>query len=110
MGNAVALASMELIVPTPFASDEVRNQIRTSLFVDAGTVWDTEFNPDEVGRYINDSFSDDYSDPSLIRASYGAALQWMSPMGPLVFSIARPIKKYDGDDEEFFTFTIGRTF
>ncbi|ELR63628.1 Outer membrane protein assembly factor YaeT precursor [Photobacterium marinum] len=109
-GNAVALASMELIVPTPFASDEVRNQIRTSLFVDAGTVWDTEFNPDEVGRYINDTFSDDYSDPSLIRASYGAALQWMSPMGPLVFSIARPIKKYDGDDEEFFTFTIGRTF
>ncbi|WP_299020328.1 outer membrane protein assembly factor BamA [uncultured Photobacterium sp.] len=105
-GNAVALASMELIVPTPFVSDEVRNQIRTSVFVDAGTVWDTEYDlKDEDGKFLND-----YSDPSLIRASYGAALQWMSPMGPLVFSIARPIKKYDGDDEEFFTFTIGRTF
>ncbi|MGF1684282.1 outer membrane protein assembly factor BamA [Photobacterium minamisatsumaniensis] len=105
-GNAVALASMELIVPTPFASDEVRNQIRTSVFVDAGTVWDTEYDLKETdGKYIHD-----YSDPSLIRASYGAALQWMSPMGPLVFSIARPIKKYEGDDEEFFTFTIGRTF
>jgi len=105
-GNAVALASMELIVPTPFASDEIRNQIRTSLFIDAGTVWDTEYDlKDTDGKYL-----EDYSDMGLIRASYGAALQWMSPMGPLVFSIARPIKKYDGDDEEFFTFTIGRTF
>ncbi|GAB6264203.1 outer membrane protein assembly factor BamA [Photobacterium sp. CCB-ST2H9] len=105
-GNAVALASMELIVPTPFASDEVRNQIRTSLFIDAGNVWDTEYDlTDEDGAYLYD-----YSDPFLIRASYGAALQWMSPMGPLVFSVAKPIKKYDGDDEEFFTFTIGRTF
>ncbi|MCQ1058536.1 outer membrane protein assembly factor BamA [Photobacterium sp. DNB23_23_1] len=105
-GNAVALASMELIVPTPFASVEVRNQIRTSVFVDAGTVWDTEYDlRDSDGLYIHD-----YSDPSLIRASYGAALQWMSPMGPLVFSVAKPIKKYEGDDEEFFTFTIGRTF
>ncbi|UXI01844.1 outer membrane protein assembly factor BamA [Photobacterium sp. TY1-4] len=105
-GNAVALGSVELIVPTPFASEEAQNQLRTSVFVDAGTVWDTEYDlTDSDGRFLND-----YSDPSLIRASYGAALQWMSPMGPLVFSVARPIKKYEGDDEEFFTFTIGRTF
>lgn len=107
-GNAIALASMELIVPTPFVSDDFRSQIRTSMFVDAASVWDTEFVYD--AKYAGDRYYNDYSDPTNYRASYGAALQWMSPMGPLVFSIAKPIKSYEGDDEEFFTFTIGRTF
>ncbi|MBU2896513.1 outer membrane protein assembly factor BamA [Vibrio hepatarius] len=106
-GNAIATASMELIVPTPFASDEARSQIRTSLFVDAASVWDTEFNYREG---VSDPMYNDYSDPTNYRAAYGVALQWMSPMGPLVFSVAKPIEIYEGDDEEFFTFTIGRTF
>ncbi|EDP59099.1 outer membrane protein assembly factor BamA [Vibrio sp. AND4] len=109
-GNAVALASLELIVPTPFASDEVRNQVRTSIFFDMASVWDTEFDYREDRKTHGASYYYDYSDPTNYRSSYGAALQWMSPMGPLVFSLAKPIKKYDGDDEEFFTFTIGRTF
>ncbi|WP_440888560.1 outer membrane protein assembly factor BamA [Vibrio sp. WZ-1] len=109
-GNAVALASLELIVPTPFASDEVRNQIRTSIFFDMASVWDTEFDYRDSGAEFGDRYYYDYSDPTNYRSSYGAALQWMSPMGPLVFSLAKPLKKYDGDDEEFFTFTIGRTF
>ncbi|WP_041955335.1 outer membrane protein assembly factor BamA [Vibrio parahaemolyticus] len=109
-GNAVALASIELIVPTPFASDEVRNQIRTSIFFDMASIWDTEFDYRDSGAEYGDRYCYDYSDPTNYRSSYGAALQWMSPMGPLVFSLAKPIKKFDGDDEEFFTFTIGRTF
>lgn len=109
-GNAVALASLELIVPTPFASDEVRSQIRTSVFFDMASVWDTEFDYRDSGAEYGDRYYYDYSDPTNFRSSYGAALQWMSPMGPLVFSLAKPVKKYDGDDEEFFTFTIGRTF
>ncbi|HCH6353414.1 TPA: outer membrane protein assembly factor BamA [Vibrio parahaemolyticus] len=109
-GNAVALASIELIVPTPFASDEVRNQIRTSIFFDMASIWDAEFDYRDSGAEYGDRYYYDYSDPTNYRSSYGAALQWMSPMGPLVFSLAKPIKKFDGDDEEFFTFTIGRTF
>ncbi|MFA0570088.1 outer membrane protein assembly factor BamA [Vibrio gallaecicus] len=110
-GNAVALASLELIVPTPFASDEARSQIRTSVFFDMASVWDTEFNYQSSSQITSGGqYYYDYSDPTNYRASYGAALQWMSPMGPLVFSIAKPTKIYEGDDEEFFTFTIGRTF
>ncbi|MEZ8166095.1 outer membrane protein assembly factor BamA [Vibrio sp. 10N.222.54.F12] len=108
-GNAVALASVELIVPTPFASDEARSQIRTSVFFDMASVWDTEF-VDRGAPNSGQQYYYDYSDPTNYRSSYGAALQWMSPMGPLVFSLAKPIKIYEGDDEEFFTFTIGRTF
>lgn len=109
-GNAVALASVELIVPTPFASDEMQSQIRTSVFFDMASVWDTEFDYNDASITYGDKYYYDYSDPTNYRSSYGAALQWMSPMGPLVFAIAKPIEKYEGDDEEFFTFTIGRTF
>ncbi|MGY2572749.1 outer membrane protein assembly factor BamA [Vibrio sp. C8] len=109
-GNAVALGSLELIFPTPFASDEARNQIRTSIFFDMASVWDTEFDYREGGADYANEYYYDYSDPTNYRSSYGVALQWMSPMGPLVFSLAKPIKIYEGDDEEFFTFTIGKTF
>ncbi|UGA55500.1 outer membrane protein assembly factor BamA [Vibrio sp. VB16] len=109
-GNAVALASVELIVPTPFASEEMQTQIRTSVFFDMASVWDTEFNYLENNISYGEKYYYDYSDPMNYRASYGAAVQWMSPMGPLVFSVAKPIEIYEGDDEEFFTFTIGRTF
>lgn len=108
-GNAIAQASMELIVPTPFASDEAQSQVRTSVFMDVASVWDTEFDYRGQAEF-GSRYYYDYSDPMNYRASYGVALQWMSPMGPLVFSLAKPIKSYAGDDKEFFSFTIGRTF
>ncbi|MDX3774480.1 outer membrane protein assembly factor BamA [Chromatiaceae bacterium AAb-1] len=114
-GNAMGIMTLELITPTPFLSDDYRNSVRTSIFVDAGNVWDTEF---DINRYagmtaINNSYSPklvDYSDPSLIRATAGVSLQWISPMGPLTFSLAKIIKKYDGDLQENFSFNIGTTF
>ena len=110
-GNATATASIELIVPTPFASEEIQNSLRTSVFIDVASVWDTEFKyRDTDANMAGKDYYYDYSDPFAYRASYGIALQWVSPMGPLVFSMAKPIEIYDGDDEEFFTFTIGRTF
>jgi outer membrane protein insertion porin family len=109
-GNAVANASLELIVPTPFASEEAQSQIRTSVFFDVASVWDTEFDYSSISADYGQDYYYDYSDPTNYRSSYGLALQWISPMGPLVFAVAQPIKKYTGDDEEFFTFTIGKTF
>ena len=112
-GNALATGSVELIFPTPFLSEEYANLVRTTVFVDAGSVWDTEF---DASVYENQSclggcgYYGDYSDPSRLRASAGVSLQWLSPMGPLVFSLATPLKEYEGDKTEVFTFNIGTTF
>ncbi|WP_345316458.1 outer membrane protein assembly factor BamA [Ferrimonas gelatinilytica] len=111
-GNGIATLSAELVVPTPFLDEAYTNTVRTSFFVDAGNVWDSEFEYDRY-RFLPQSEFDklqDYSDPGRIRASYGISVQWISPMGPMVFSLAQPFKEYEGDRTEVFSFNIGRTF
>ncbi len=110
-GNAMTVASLEFIVPTPFASETYRNQLRTSVFLDAGSVWDTTFNQNDfdVCSAGCDKYYD-YSDPTKYRMSTGLSVQWLSPLGPLGISLAKAIKKQPGDKTEFFNFNIGRTF
>ncbi|GAA4363767.1 outer membrane protein assembly factor BamA [Kangiella marina] len=112
-GNAKFITSFELIFPTPFIEDS--SNVRTSFFVDAGNVWDTEFDRSrfenlEISPNSRFSTVPDFSDADNYRASYGISLQWYSPFAPLQFSLSRPIKSEAFDDTETFTFNIGKTF
>lgn len=112
-GNAKFLNSFELIFPTPFVDDN--SNVRTSFFVDAGNVWDTEFDVSrfkdlQVDRNSVLNRVPDFGEYNNFRASYGISLQWYSPFAPLQFSLSRPLKNEPYDDTETFTFNIGKTF
>ena len=111
-GNAIAIAGIELIVPTPFLDESYSNSVRTSFFVDAGNVWDTEFDLGDYSSIEPKEFEkiDDFADPSRIRTSAGLSIQWLSPMGPMIFNFAKTLSSEEDDETEFFSFNIGQTF
>ena len=96
-GNLLTEASLELIFPTPFATES--RSVRTFLFVDAGNVFDT-----------NDDNGLDEFDTHELRASAGIGLSWLTAIGPLSFNLATPLNDQSGDDTEVFQFSLGQTF
>ena len=49
-------------------------------------------------------------DSDAFRASAGVGVSWISPMGPLRFAFAVPVRKKAGDRIEKFQFQIGTSF
>ena len=71
-----------------------------STFVDAGAT----FGPgDNLNRYKSFAFGD-------LRYSVGVAVLWVSPLGPLKFSLGKALAAQPGDKTEVFQFTLGNTF
>jgi len=109
-GNALAVTTLELFFPVPFAEDV--SAVRTSMFFDAGNTWDTEFDLSRYSNLASEEFDklEDYSTPDKYRASWGFALNWLSPMGPIQISWSRPVRTYEFDDHEVISFEIGQVF
>ncbi len=94
-GNTLTVGSLELIIPTPLTPDS----FRVTTFLDAGNV----YNPG--GAPV---------DPDLgqgpIRYSAGIQGQWQTPMGSIIFSLAKPLNEQPGDNTEVFQFSAGTSF
>jgi outer membrane protein insertion porin family len=61
----------------------------------------------DVGRAFGENEKVSLSE---LRASAGVGLSWISPMGPLRFSFATPIRQQTGDKIQKLQFQIGTSF
>lgn len=91
-GTRRILGSAEVFFPFPGMKEKDRS-LRLSVFLDSGTVWGVS-----NGFAVSD-----------FRASTGLGMSWISPIGPLKFSFAIPIKKKSGDETQNFQFLMGTT-
>lgn len=99
-GNASLNFSVEMLMPLPGAD----RTLRWFTFFDGGWVWGDSYG--ENGR-VDDKMGISLSD---LRYSVGVGVAWISPLGPLKFSIAAPINDKPGDKTERFQFQIGTGF
>jgi len=67
------------------------------FFFDAANIWGVDY----------DSSIDDKSG---LRSSIGVGVDWLTPIGPLNFSLAQPLSKKSTDITETFRFNLGTTF
>lgn len=93
-GNLLVDASMGLIFP-----NYVSDNLRTTLYVDAGNVYDTF---DNTATYAG-------SGSGPIKYSVGIEADWLTPMGLIDISLARPLNPQQGEEEPF-QFSIGANF
>ena len=91
--------------------------VRLSLFADAGSVWDGQtYNSDPYSSKnpngTNGAYTGEHKSTfsNELRYSAGAAVTWLSPLGPMKFSYAYPIKKKPEDQIQRFQFQLGTTF
>ncbi|WP_431261414.1 outer membrane protein assembly factor BamA [Roseateles chitinivorans] len=91
-GNRKFNLNTEFYVPVPGSGND--KSFRLFAFLDAGNVWG----------------QDEKLDFGSVRASAGAGISWLSPMGPLRLSYGSPIRKKPTDRIERFQFQIGTAF
>jgi len=100
-GNVLVTGTAAMILPN-FLSEEVKT-IRLAWFLDGGQVYDTHFTQNFGDPMVS-------RNPTGLRYSTGLSLTWMSPMAPMVFSVAYPLNKQPGDWIQIPSFTFGTVF
>ena len=88
-GSFKTVASTQFILPVPFM--EKSENVRVAAFFDAGNVFAT------TGDF----------DAGELRYSVGLSGLWISPLGPIVLSVAAPLNDQSDDETEVFQFSFG---
>ncbi len=83
----------------PFPGTQQDRSLRWFAFADGGQVFGT-----------NGFGNDTAIDFGQMRYSAGIGLSWISPLGPLQLSFARPLNSKPGDNTQIFQFQIGTGF
>ena len=91
-GAKKLVGNAEFYLPFPGAGND--KSLRLYGFYDIGNVFG-EFDPIKLAS---------------LRSSYGMGISWVSPMGPLRFAIANPVRTQAGDRIQKLQFQIGTSF
>ncbi len=96
-GSKRVVGNIQLYLPFPGTQQD--RSLRWYVFGDGGQVFGT------------DGFGNDTSiNWSQLRYSAGIGLSWISPIGPLQLSLAKPLNAQPGDNTQVFQFQIGTGF
>jgi outer membrane protein insertion porin family len=93
-GNYAAVVNLEANLPNIFPES---SNTELGFFMDVGNIWGVDYD-----TTIDDS--------DKIRSSAGAAINWLSPLGPMSFIFSTNLSKASTDETESFNFNLGTTF
>ena len=93
-GNYAAAFNLSTSVPQILENSD---NIDFLIFFDAANIWGVDYD-----STINDS--------NEVRSSVGIGIDWLTPIGPLNFTLAEPLTKSENDITESFRFNLGTTF
>jgi len=99
-GNVKVELGAEVIFPLPFLKDQ--RSVQSSLFLDAGNIFNTKCGVSQVNCFKPDAGE--------LRYAVGLGATWLSGFGPITFSVAKPLNGNDFDETEVFQFSLGNQF
>ena len=99
-GNVQIEFGAEIIFPMPFIKDN--RSMQSAFFLDVGNIFNTKCGDTQINCFKPDAGE--------LRYSVGIGATWLSAMGPLTFSFAKPLNSSDYDEIEMFQFSLGNQF
>jgi outer membrane protein insertion porin family len=99
-GNVQIEFGAEVIFPMPFIKD--KRSVQSVFFLDAGNIFNTKCTDAQINCFK--------PDVGELRYSIGVGATWLSAMGPLTFSFAKPLNASEYDEREVFQFSLGNQF